>query len=234
VYTDLHPEGPATSRAEQAYADLKRRLLVGEFPLNVRLAEERLAALLGVSRTPIREALSRLHTEGLVVKADDGGHLPAVPDVKGMRQLYEVRTGLELLALRLPAKFGGEHDAEQLERLREEWRELADDSHEPDPTFVLLDESFHVSLAHAAGNAVLTDLLRQVNDRIRVVRMQDFVAPDRITTTIAEHVGIVEAVLLGDTAVAEARVMAHIDLSMVVVEERVAGAITRMASGGKV
>ena len=93
-----------------AYADLKNRLLLGEFPLNVRLGEERLAALVGVSRTPIREALSRLEVEGLVVRAPDGGFLPVVPDVTGMRQLYEVRVGLELQALRRPLRLGTTHD----------------------------------------------------------------------------------------------------------------------------
>jgi DNA-binding GntR family transcriptional regulator len=233
MYTGLHPERPASSRAELAYADLKQRLLVGEFPINARLGEERLAALLGVSRTPVREALSRLHTEGLVTKAEDGGYFPAVPDVTVMRQLYEVRIGLELLALRLPSRFGGAHDRDELEQLRDDWLVLRDEGHEPDPTFVLLDESFHVALVETAGNEVLADLLRQVNDRIRVVRMQDFMADGRIETTVTEHVGIVDAVLVGDEALAEARILAHIDLSKSVVEERVARAIARMASGGR-
>ena len=60
-------------RSEEAYRELKRRLLVGDFPLNVRLGEERLAVILGVSRTPIREAMLRLHGEGLVQRGADGG-----------------------------------------------------------------------------------------------------------------------------------------------------------------
>jgi DNA-binding transcriptional MocR family regulator len=57
-----------------AYEQLKRRLLAGEFPLRVRLGEERLAALLGVSRTPVRQALTRLHAERLVERHADGGY----------------------------------------------------------------------------------------------------------------------------------------------------------------
>ncbi|MDA3039844.1 MAG: GntR family transcriptional regulator, partial [Actinomycetota bacterium] len=60
------------SRASYAYDELKRRLLVGEFPLTRRLGEVALAEALGVSRIPVREALSRLHAEGLVVPMGDG------------------------------------------------------------------------------------------------------------------------------------------------------------------
>ena len=82
--------------------------------------------------------------------------------------------------------------------LRDEWLALADDPPEPDPDFVLLDESFHVRLAESSGNRELADILRQVNERIRVVRMHDFLTTERISKTIAEHLGIVDAVLDGD------------------------------------
>jgi DNA-binding GntR family transcriptional regulator len=125
-----------------------------------------------------------------------------------------------------------------LEVLRDEWLTLRDDDAEPDPSFVMLDESFHVTLAESAGNPVIADHLRQVNDRIRIVRMQDFLADGRIAETIAEHLGIVEAVLLGDLLDAERRFAMHISQSIAVVEERVAMAVARMVGnlgppGGK-
>lgn len=212
-----------------AYADLKNRLLLGEFPLNVRLGEERLAALVGVSRTPIREALSRLEVEGLVVRAPDGGFLPVVPDVTGMRQLYEVRVGLELQALRRPSRLGTTHDRGVLEALRAEWVELTHEEPEAEPGFVLLDESFHLTLAEAAGNPMLVDILRQINERIRIVRMQDFLVPERVGRTIPEHVALIDAVLAGDIVEAEGQLVTHIDSSAAVVEERVTKAIARMA-----
>ena len=190
MYTTQHPERNTPSRAQLAYADLKNRLLLGEFPLNVRLGEERLAALVGVSRTPIREALSRLEVEGLVVRAPDGGFLPVVPDVTGMRQLYEVRVGLELQALRRPLRHGTTHDIERLEALRDEWVELTHEEPEAEPGFVLLDESFHLTLAATAGNPMLVDILRQINERIRIVRMQDFLVTERVGRTIREHVAL--------------------------------------------
>jgi DNA-binding GntR family transcriptional regulator len=239
VYTAPHAAGAgadAALRSEQTYALLKRRLLLGEFPLNARLGEERLAALVGVSRTPVREALMRLHAEGLVRRGGDGGYVPVVPDVTLMRDLYEVRIGLEIQALHRPGRHGTVHDREVLEALRDEWRALLGDdaidggAPEPDPGFVLLDEAFHITLAEAAGNPVLADQLRVVSERIRIVRMQDFLDPGRIEATVAEHLGLVEAVLGGDLREAEERFTVHVGQSMAVVEQRVAAAIARMAA----
>lgn len=231
MYTGTYATAGAT-RADHAYAELKRRLLSGEFPLNVRLGEERLAALIGMSRTPIREALFRLHTEGLVDRWSDGGFRPVAPDVLVMRDIYEVRAALELAAVRRPAQLGVEHDRELLEALRADWRQLADDvDHEPDPGFVAIDESFHLTLAEAAGNGVLVDQLQTLNDRIRVVRMQDFMVEGRIPATVSEHLAILDALLGGAPELAERLLADHIGLSISVVEDRVQRAITRMVQG---
>ncbi|MET0578609.1 MAG: GntR family transcriptional regulator [Ilumatobacteraceae bacterium] len=220
---------PSGGQGDRAYRVLKTRLLVGEFPPNVRLGEERLASMLEVSRTPIREAFKRLESEGLVGCHPDGGYQPIVPDVTVMRHLYEVRAGLELEALQRPARLGTRHDPAVLEPLRDQWRALAaEPTPEPDPNFVLLDESFHVGLATSAGNDVAVGFLRQVNERIRLVRMHDFLSQARIETTISEHLNIVERVLADDAIGAEAAFTQHLGDSMAVVEERVRGAIVRM------
>lgn len=229
MYTTSHALSGATL-SDRAHAELKHRLLVGEFPLNVRVGEQRLADLLAVSRTPVREALLRLLGEGLVCRATDGGYYPVAPDVIVARHLYEVRKGLELQALQRPARSGARHERRALLELQEDWEAEAQETHEPSASFVLLDESFHVRLAEAAGNPSLVDLLRQMNERIRMVRMQDFLDRARIEATIGEHLGIVEAVLEGDIAEAERRFCSHLDRSVAVVEERVAAALVRMAT----
>lgn len=219
-----------TLRSDRAYLELKRRLLAGDFRLGNRLKESRLAAGLDVSRTPIREALLRLHAEGLVERRGDGGYQPILPDVAEVRALYEVRAGLELLAIHRPERSGQPHDAVIIRDLLDEWTAFREDEPQPDPTFVLVDESFHVGLATASGNPVLVEQLRQVNERIRTVRMVDFLTADRIASTIAEHVAICEAVQVGDLVRAEQAFLGHLDHSQAVVEHRVVAAIARMAS----
>jgi DNA-binding GntR family transcriptional regulator len=228
MYTD--PYTDSTSRGERVFSDLKARLLAGEFPVGRRLGEERLASLLDVSRTPVREALHRLHTEGIVVRHPDGGFVPAVPDVVTMRTLYEVRVGLEIQALRRPAGLGLAHDRARVEQLHADWTALQADGPEATPEFVLRDESFHIALADAAGNPVLVEFLRTVNERIRIVRMQDFLSQDRIEETIAQHLAIAEAVLQGDTELAVRRFDNHLTESLAVVEQRTLRALALMAT----
>lgn len=229
MYTAPHALSGST-RSDRVHGELKHRLLVGEFPLNMRIGEQRLADLLSVSRTPVRESLLRLLGEGLVRRAPDGGYYPVAPDVVVAHHLYEVRRGLELQALQRPALTGVRHERRTLLELQEDWETAAGETHEASPSFVLLDESFHVRLAEAAGNPTLVDLLRQVNERIRVVRMQDFLDVARIRATIEEHLGIVEAVIEGDITEAELRFCSHLDRSVSVVEERVTAALVRMVT----
>lgn len=232
MYTTSYAD--SALRGDKAHAELKRRLLAGEYPIGARLGEERLAAQLSVSRTPVREALFRLHAEGLVRRASDGGFEPVVPDVAAIRHLYAVREGLELLGLQSPARNGATHDLDRLRELQDDWLTLAGDPEpQASPDFVLLDESFHLALAEAAGNPVLADHLRQVNERIRIVRMQDFLSADRVVRTIEEHLGIVAAVLDGDLAEAERRFVDHLDRSKAVVSVHVDRAIVRMINGGQ-
>jgi len=222
------------SRSEQVYAALKTRLLQGDFSLGVRLGEVALAEEFGVSRTPVREALARLWSEGLVDRHPEGGFRPIAPDVTVIRDLYEVRIGLEHLALTRPFRSGTVHDQDRLAELRDDWQAMAeDDELEADPEFVLLDESFHVGLAEAAGNPAVVEMLRTVNERIRVVRMQDFLTAERITQTIEQHLGIVEGLLDRDITAALGRFDTHLAESLDVVEDRALQACARMLRSGR-
>jgi DNA-binding GntR family transcriptional regulator len=228
-------QDPATtaqkdSPSDIAYRQLRDRLLAGSFPLTRRLAEERLAALIGVSRTPIRHALIRLHGEGLITRHQDGGYRPTVPDPSDIASLYEARRALEIGALWRPAEAGSRHDRATLTHLREDWEALRREQPTADPGFVSLDEDFHVRLARSAGNDVLVDLLCSVNARIRVVRIHDFLTDDRIQRTIVEHLRLLGAVMADDPEQAERIFRAHLAESKKVAEERALRAIARMAT----
>jgi DNA-binding GntR family transcriptional regulator len=213
---------------EHAYVGLRQRLMAGEFSFRDRLTEERLATLLGVSRTPVREALTRLASDGLVEKRTDGGYYPAEPDLDGLRDLYEIRVVLELHSLERVGESGVPHDPALLEPLRDGWRDLRATPPDPDPSFVALDEDFHLTLCRASGNVEIAHMLDAINARIRPVRMHDFLTEDRIHLTIEQHLGIVETVLAGDLSDAVRKMRNHVGESMEVVEKRAARAITQM------
>jgi DNA-binding GntR family transcriptional regulator len=219
---------PRPSRAEEAYTEIKRQLLLGDLPLGARLGEERLASGLGLSRTPIREALFRLHSEGLVDRHPEGGYRPKPPILSGIRELYEVRRGLELMAVNRPRVHGVAHDHSILVHIHDEWESLVEDPPDPDPGFVLADEAFHLGIAEAAGNLALVELLGHVNQRIRVVRMQDFMAVDRIAATVEQHLNIVTALIHRDLDGAATALAEHLAESMSVVETLASRALSRM------
>ena len=222
---------PPTPRSitEYVYNALKHRLLLGEFALGRRLGEVAMADQLEVSRTPVREALTRLHAEGLVERLPEGGFAPVAPDLHTVRELYEVRRGLELTALH--SEDG--HEEPLLAVLLDDWRSLEQTTAQghSGADFVLHDEDFHLRLAEASGNQSLADLLRHVNQRIRFVRMHDFLTADRVRRTITEHIGIVEALLTGDLVLTEERLLRHVAVSRRVVERRAATALSRMVNG---
>ena len=141
--------------------------MVGEFPLNSRLVEERIATLLGVSRTPVREALVRLLADGHVTRVN-GGYFVAMPDFTDLRDLYDLRITLEMRGItRAIESDAVTHDPAILEPLRDHWRAMWDDRPEPAPDFVALDEDFHVTLLRSSGNGVMANTLEGVNARIR-------------------------------------------------------------------
>jgi DNA-binding GntR family transcriptional regulator len=221
--------GRAGSRREQVYADLRRRLMIGEFGVQTRLGEERLAADLGVSRTPVREALIRLAADGLLVRRDSG-YFPVLPDLTDLRDLYELRITIELRGLaRAIESDTVAHDATMLETLLQTWQAIRNEPPAPDPQFVLVDEDFHVTLSRASGNPALTEALKAVNARIRPVRMYDFLTEDRIESTITEHLEIVELTLDRRLNEALAALHRHVGESMEVVEQLAVRAFAQMA-----
>ncbi|HAM27762.1 MAG TPA: GntR family transcriptional regulator [Microbacteriaceae bacterium] len=218
----------AKLRGEHAYLEIRKMVLRGELPLGQRLAEEQIAELLGVSRTPVRDAFARLHGDRLLTRYADGGFFVVEPDLIDLRDLYELRLVLELRGLTRATEHGYDHDLSVLEPLRDRWRAIQLAPPAPDGSFIDLDESFHVGLSRAAGNMVITETLETVNARIRPVRMHDFLSEDRITVSISEHLGILEAVLMKDLVLAVDRLRTHIGISMDVVEKRAAHALTQM------
>jgi DNA-binding GntR family transcriptional regulator len=229
VYTAVDTASP---RRALAYHALKHRLLIGDFPPGTRLGEERLAAELGVSRTPVREALSRLFSEGIVERLADGGYGPTLVDLDRIRELYEIRFALERCAIRRPQEGGPPHDLDQIAALLDVWSGLEPpvDDGEVDVDFVLRDEDFHERIAAASGNASLVEQLHKVNERIRIVRMHDFLSAERVASTIDQHLGILDPLLGGDLPEAEHRLVGHFRESLAVVEERAALTIARMLS----
>lgn len=167
----------------------------GKIPPWDRLSEIPLAERFEVSRTPVREALSRLESDGLLIRRN-GSLCPYVPDYAELTGLYDLRITLELSGIGALSRYVSPHpDAAAEALLRQassEWNALRITPPALDSSFVRVDEGFHVALIHYAGNSALVDALRQVNDKIRSVRMFDYLTDDRMDATIDEHLAILQ------------------------------------------
>ena len=231
--TELPPPRPDLhSSTDVAYREIKSLILLGEVPLGVRLGEQRIAERMSVSRTPVREALLRLYAEKFLERHPDGGYRVNHPTGRSTRELYELRKALELFAIRRTVRecATGELRDDVLDRLnelREEWVTLEVEAPPVDPDFVLIDEDFHRRLAEATRNSELVEDLRRVCERIRPVRTHDFVLPGRIEATIAQHLGILDAVLAAEPT-AEEILDRHISESQAFVEAAVGSVLERM------
>jgi DNA-binding GntR family transcriptional regulator len=213
------------SQADRVYDELRESVTRCEIPLGSRLVEQQLAARFKTSRTPIREALRRLEGDGHLMRDVGGGLRPRVPSIRSMRELYEVRIVLEDLVVRRAASDG---DRDALDALDAEWQALRSEARDEGTAFVDRDEDFHERIAAASGNHVAAAMLRDVNARIRVMRIHDFTRPDRIVATIAEHLEILGAVRAGEGEAAAGYMRAHVERSAAVVREQIGEVLSQM------
>ena len=209
----------AVTAADQAYRELRRRILLRQYAAGERLSEAELARQAGVSRTPVREALRRLGEEGFVVVVPSQGVWVADPTPEGMEQAYEVREVLEckavakaaanvtpLLIARLEAKVAEEESIIQNRDI---------------DRYMTVNTDFHMTLAMGSGNGVMVDFIRRIL-MITGVYMA-FFNPFFDESTLEEHRRIVRVVSTGDVEGSVAVMREHIRLRVPNAEWRLPG-----------
>lgn len=192
---------------DDIYSRIKDELFAFRLEPGERISEKALALRMGVSRTPVREALFRLQREGYVDVLPRSGWLVRPLDFELFDQLYEVRILLEEAAL---ARQG---DAELLLRLREIW--CVDPERRINDGYIVwqMDEAFHAGLVVAAGNPELSRIHHDVTERLRIVRRLDFTKSSRIDATYEEHAAILRKMQAGRVDEAQRLLRAHIATS---------------------
>jgi DNA-binding GntR family transcriptional regulator len=211
-----HSDPPARANlAEQVYTTLKTELHDFRLVPGDRFSEGEIGTRLGVSRTPVREALFRLRNEGfLEVESKSGWYVRPI-DFARLDQLYDLRIVLELASVdRLVARRDEDpptHDA--LEALKAVWLVPAAERLDDARAVGALDEAFHAALVSAAGNAEVARVHQDVTDRIRIVRRLDFTRPDRIEATYTEHAKILRAVIQRKSDHAQWMLRSHVEQS---------------------
>jgi DNA-binding GntR family transcriptional regulator len=197
--------------AEQAYAQLKE--MIHDFQLlpGDRFSENEMGTRLGVSRTPVREALFRLRNEGFLEVESKSGWFVKPIDFDKLDQLYDLRVLLELASV--ARLCGRASDPPELEALKAAWLVPAGERLTEMRAVGALDEQFHATLVRAAGNAEIAKVHWDVTERIRIVRRLDFTREDRIDATYVEHAKILRAVLQRKLDQAQLLLRSHVEQS---------------------
>ena len=202
-------DAPARERpAERIREALEQAILLGELADGERLDETRLAARFGVSRTPVREALSRLAATGLVEHVPHRGAFARVPGANEVAEMFEVMAELEALCARLGAARARAVDLARLETLAEACERAAgvgDSDH-----YYRENERLHAALYALSGNAFLAEQSLALQRRLQAHRRLQLRAPGRMADSVAEHRSILDAIGAGDAARAAELLRAHV------------------------
>jgi DNA-binding GntR family transcriptional regulator len=196
------------SVVDQVHAELLERIVAGELPPGSRLRQEALAEELGVSRTPLREALARLVSEGLVEFVPNRGATVASRDFSDMEEAWLARLVIEPGAARLAAE---RREPAGIERMRKSVVRQRSVANNVTASFAV-NRDFHLALVAASGNTHLLQFcellwlsrigvpifVRQARDREQVLAWAD------------DHAAIAEAVAAGSAARAERLTRDHI------------------------
>lgn len=192
------------SRGNRVYRDLVERIRSGELTPGSRLREEDIAAALGVSRTPVREAFARLQSRGLI-DTSAGGLCVASLSRPQVMELYALRARLEGAAAAFAAENASSGEIASLRHAAGLF-----DAQDNSADAARANTLFHEAIYEAAHNRYLMRMMEDLNDSLALLPDTTFSVPGRAEAARTEHRAIVEAIGRRDPAAAEAAARTHI------------------------
>ncbi len=188
---------------------LRQAILKGELEPGERLMEIQLAERLGVSRTPIREAIRKLELEGLVLMIPRKGAEVAEISEKSLREVLEVRRSLEELAIELACQRITPEELTTLEEAENRFARAVEDGEVM--AIAESDENYHELIYQATANDRLVQILNNLREQMYRYRLEYIKDEDRRQILVVEHEHILRAVRRRDIADAKSAVREHID-----------------------
>ena len=206
------PLTPAQSGAalrEQAYTEIKRRIIACEFRPGEPLNEAQVAALLGLGRTPVHQALHRLEVEGLVSILPRKGVLVTPLSLNEVLDMIEVRATNEVLCATLACERGHDSDFKAMREIVDRSPELV--ARRDIPALASLDLKFHTAMSAASRNRVLAELLRGLHEKQARFWFLSLSDPQHLENVYQEHLEIVDALERRDVPAVLEAIREHID-----------------------
>ena len=204
---------------EVVFNTLRQAILKGELEPGERLMEIQLAERLGVSRTPIREAIRKLELEGLVLMIPRKGAEVAKISEKSLRDVLELRRSLEELAIELACQRMTEEEIDELEDAQRAFRKAVDSKD------VMLmaetDEKYHEIIYQGTKNSRLVQILNNLREQMYRYRLEYIKDADKRQILLIEHDNILKAVRNRKVAEAKAAMREHIDNQEITVSRNI-------------
>lgn len=188
---------------------LREAILKGELAPGERLMEIQLAERLGVSRTPIREAIRKLELEGLVLMIPRKGAEVAKISEKSLRDVLEVRRSLEELAIELACQRMSEEEVQKLTETQKAFAEAIDSGDAM--RIAETDEAYHNIIYQGTGNVRLVQILNNLREQMYRYRLEYIKDADKRQVLLIEHEHILKALRLHHVQEAKVAMREHID-----------------------
>jgi len=187
--------------SEQVYAELSQQIISQRLKPGQRLREEQLASQFGISRTPLRDAISRLAQNGLVDIEPRKGASVKQFNIDDVVEVYDIRTVLEGLAARLAAP---ELNLNELKKLKALFSKK-------DPrSLIKADTGLHDLIINSCGNKKLMEILNNIHGLVQAFRVAGYKSRQRSATATVDHKQILKALMERDGAAAENLMRGHI------------------------
>ena len=181
-----------TSLREECYKIIRERILNQTYLSGSKIDIDEIAKELGVSTTPVREAISRLMSEGFVYNIPRRGFYVSEFSPEYLEDIFDVREQLEILAVEKSAKKATEKDIEDLKELIEKYK--ASFKRKPWNKCYELDRQFHEKIAEISGNRLLITTLKGIGDTIQAIRTLHCRTLRDLEVTLKEHRDILEGI----------------------------------------
>lgn len=194
---------------EVVFETIREAIISGYLRPGERLMEVQLAEEMGVSRTPVREAIRKLELEGFLVMMPRKGAYVAGISMKDIADVFEIRASMESLAAGLAAERITEEELENLKQILVSVAESAD--HNDLDGIVHTDTDFHDIIYKASRNDRLIQIINNLMEQIQRFRATSLAFPGRMKVTVEEHRKLVEAIANRDVSLAKALAQEHVE-----------------------
>ncbi|WP_366923359.1 GntR family transcriptional regulator [Metallumcola ferriviriculae] len=194
---------------EIVFETMREAIISGQLRPSERLMEVQLAEEMGVSRTPVREAIRKLELEGFIVMVPRKGAYVAGISTKDIADVFEIRAALESLAAGMAADRITEEEQEELERLLVQVADCAANGNLE--KIIEIDTEFHDCLYRASRNDRLVQIVSNLREQIQRFRTTSLASPGRMKDTLREHKKIVEAISERNASLARELALEHIE-----------------------